>query len=83
MVNSLISVPQTGPPKITFSKRQFTIGENLVANCTTSKAHPAPHITWLINGKQVSRKIMSVSNNLFILVVKLSKGEKKARKEKA
>lgn len=55
-INSFIhqfTVQQTGPPKITFSKRQFTIGENLVSNCTTSKAHPAPHITWLINGKQV------------------------------
>lgn len=57
MFDSLISVQQTGPPRITFSKRQFTIGENLVANCTTSKAHPAPHITWLINGKLVSRTI--------------------------
>ncbi|XP_055300001.1 uncharacterized protein LOC129567297 [Sitodiplosis mosellana] len=51
-----VIVQQTGPPKITFSKRQFTIGENLVSNCTTSKAHPAPHITWLINGKQVDDK---------------------------
>ncbi|XP_031624821.1 uncharacterized protein LOC116341720 [Contarinia nasturtii] len=51
-----VIVQQTGPPKITFSQRQFTIGENLVSNCTTSKAHPAPHITWLINGKQVDDK---------------------------
>lgn len=49
-----VTVHQSGPPRITFSKRQFTNGENLVANCTTSKAHPAPHITWLINGVQVS-----------------------------
>lgn len=52
-VVDIVTVHQSGPPRITFSKRQFTIGENLVANCTTSKAHPAPHITWLINGKQV------------------------------
>lgn len=47
-------VPQTGPPRITFKKRQFFIGEKLIANCTTSKAQPAPHITWLINGKKVN-----------------------------
>lgn len=50
---------QTGPPRITFSKRQFTVGEKLSANCTTSKAHPAPHITWLINGKKVSARRLS------------------------
>lgn len=55
----IVTVQQTGPPKITFSKRQFTIGENLVSNCTTSKAHPAPHITWLINGKQVRNSFHS------------------------
>lgn len=48
------TVPQTGPPRITFKKRQFFIGEKLIANCTTSKAQPAPHITWLINGKKVN-----------------------------
>lgn len=46
-------VQQMGPPKISFSKRQFMVGEKLLANCTTSKARPAPHITWLINGKKV------------------------------
>lgn len=57
-----ILAPQTGPPKIQFSKRQFYIGENLVANCTTSKARPPPHITWLINGKKVNiRKLFLVS----------------------
>ncbi|XP_055699185.1 uncharacterized protein LOC129799383 [Phlebotomus papatasi] len=51
-----VILPQTGPPRISFSKRQFFIGENLVANCTTSKSRPAPHITWLINGKKVDDK---------------------------
>uniref|UniRef100_A0A336L907 CSON002041 protein n=1 Tax=Culicoides sonorensis TaxID=179676 RepID=A0A336L907_CULSO len=49
-----VILPQTGPPRITFKKRQFFIGEKLIANCTTSKAQPAPHITWLINGKKVA-----------------------------
>lgn len=48
------TVQQMGPPKITISKRQFMVGEKLLANCSTSKARPAPHITWLINGKKVT-----------------------------
>lgn len=50
----LCSVPQNAPPTIVFKKRQFYIGEKLVANCTTSRSKPVPHITWLINGKKVN-----------------------------
>lgn len=46
-------VKQTGPPKIMFKKKLFVIGENLIANCSTTRAKPHPHITWLINGKKV------------------------------
>lgn len=50
-------VPQTGPPIIKFRKRMpFIIGEKLFALCNTTRAFPAPHITWLINGKKVSGK---------------------------
>lgn len=49
-----VSVPQNAPPQIRFLKDQFYVGENLIANCSTSKARPAPHITWLINGKKVN-----------------------------
>ncbi|XP_063705124.1 uncharacterized protein LOC134834407 [Culicoides brevitarsis] len=49
-----VILPQTGPPRITFKKRQFFISEKLVANCTTTRAQPAPHITWLINGKKAN-----------------------------
>lgn len=48
-----IKVPQTEPPSIYFGKSQYYIGEKLTANCTTTKARPSPHITWLINGKKV------------------------------
>ncbi|CAD7084608.1 unnamed protein product [Hermetia illucens] len=51
-----VILPQTGPPRISFNKRHFFVGERLIANCTTSKARPAPHITWLINGKKVDEK---------------------------
>lgn len=39
-----------------FKKRLFVVGENLIANCTTTKAKPPPTITWLINGKKVRDK---------------------------
>lgn len=48
------TVKQTGAPKIMFKKRLFVVGEKLIANCTTTRARPAPHITWLINGKKVN-----------------------------
>ncbi|CAO1392575.1 unnamed protein product [Diamesa serratosioi] len=48
-----VILPQIAPPNIVFKKRQFFVGENLVANCTTTRARPQPHITWLINGKKV------------------------------
>lgn len=52
----ILLVPQTGPPIIKFRKRMpFVIGEKLFALCNTTRAFPAPHITWLINGKKVSR----------------------------
>ncbi|XP_055539015.1 uncharacterized protein LOC129726403 [Wyeomyia smithii] len=49
-----VMLPQKGPPTIEFAKKQLYYGDMLVANCTTSRARPAPHITWLINGKQVA-----------------------------
>lgn len=49
------AVKQTSQPKILFKKKLFVVGENLIANCTTTRAKPHPHITWLINGKKVKR----------------------------
>uniref|UniRef100_A0A182FJH3 Ig-like domain-containing protein n=1 Tax=Anopheles albimanus TaxID=7167 RepID=A0A182FJH3_ANOAL len=48
-----VMLPQKGPPTIEFAKKQLYYGDTLIANCTTSRARPSPHITWLINGKQV------------------------------
>lgn len=59
------SVPQNAPPTIVFKKRQFYIGEKLVANCTTSRSKPVAHITWLINGKKVNIWI-AMFTNLFM-----------------
>lgn len=52
---ALSAVKQTGPPKILFKEKAFFVGDNLVANCTTTRSKPHPHITWLINGKKVKR----------------------------
>lgn len=51
----LCTVPQTENPKITFKKNSYVVGESLEANCTSSAAHPVPHLTWYINGKEVSK----------------------------
>ncbi|XP_023291038.2 uncharacterized protein LOC111674613 isoform X2 [Lucilia cuprina] len=52
-----VFLPQTGPPVIRFRKRSpVAIGERLMALCNTTRARPAPHITWLINGKKVDEK---------------------------
>nr|XP_040222830.1 uncharacterized protein LOC120949533 [Anopheles coluzzii]XP_040222839.1 uncharacterized protein LOC120949533 [Anopheles coluzzii]XP_040222847.1 uncharacterized protein LOC120949533 [Anopheles coluzzii] len=48
-----VMLPQKGPPTIEFAKKQLYYGDMLIANCTTSRARPSPHITWLINGKPV------------------------------
>jgi CD80-like C2-set immunoglobulin domain len=48
------AVPQNAPPSIVFKKRQFYVGEKLVANCSTSRSKPLAHIVWLINGKKVN-----------------------------
>ncbi|XP_034662580.1 uncharacterized protein LOC117897678 [Drosophila subobscura] len=52
-----VFLPQTGPPTIKFRKRTpFAVGEKLFALCNTTRGRPAPHITWLINGKKVEEK---------------------------
>lgn len=48
------TVPQNLPPTISFSKRQFYIGEKLVANCTTARAKP---------GKQIIRILINLNAN--------------------
>ena len=38
-----------------FKEKAFYVGDKLIANCTTTRSKPHPHITWLINGKKVKR----------------------------
>lgn len=40
-------------PHITFNQANFTVGDMLDANCTSSPATPVPELTWLLNGKKV------------------------------
>jgi len=62
-------VPQTAPPTIKFRKRTpFAIGEKLFALCNTTRGRPAPHITWLINGKKVRIRDMQSSTGLSVIV---------------
>ncbi|PNF16229.1 hypothetical protein B7P43_G15301 [Cryptotermes secundus] len=46
---------QRDPPQVLTSKPVYQVGETLEANCTTSPSRPIAHITWLVNGKSVSR----------------------------
>ncbi|XP_006617199.1 uncharacterized protein LOC102679113 [Apis dorsata] len=54
-----VIVPQTENPKITFKKNSYIVGESLEANCTSSAAHPVPHLTWYINGKEVDISLVN------------------------
>ncbi|XP_043583351.1 uncharacterized protein LOC122568081 isoform X1 [Bombus pyrosoma] len=84
-----VIVPQTENPKITFEKSMYVVGESLEANCTSSAAHPVPHLTWYINGKEVDislvnhyphtyyeHQLMSATAKLKIEVSALHTGEK-------
>jgi len=69
------TVPQNLPPTISFSKRQFYIGEKLVANCTTARAKPGKQIIRILinlnanqkNTKKVDTKKQFLMKSLFFL----------------
>ncbi|KAL0280496.1 UNVERIFIED_CONTAM: hypothetical protein PYX00_001766 [Menopon gallinae] len=46
---------QREDPKIVVRKAAYTVGEVLELNCTSEPARPTPAVTWLLNGKEVSR----------------------------
>jgi len=54
--HAICAVKQTAAPKILFKQRVFVVGEYFIANCTTTRAKPVPHIQWLINGKKVKKQ---------------------------
>ncbi|OAD52538.1 hypothetical protein WN48_00956, partial [Eufriesea mexicana] len=58
-VQMKVIVPQTENPKITFKKSMYVVGESLEANCTSSAAHPVPHLTWYINDKEVDISLVN------------------------
>ncbi|CAK9805196.1 hypothetical protein ANTPLA_LOCUS4365 [Anthophora plagiata] len=58
-VQMKVIVPQTENPKITFKKSVYVVGQSLEANCTSSAAHPVPHLTWYINGKEVDISLVN------------------------
>ncbi|KZC10122.1 hypothetical protein WN55_01105, partial [Dufourea novaeangliae] len=87
-VQMKVIVPQTENPKITFKKSMYVVGESLEANCTSSAAHPVPHLTWYINDKEVDitlvnhyphtrqkDQLMSATAKLMIEVSALHAGE--------
>lgn len=49
---------QTEGPYITMPKPEYSVGDQLDMNCTSSPAVPDPEITWILNGKQVERSFI-------------------------
>ncbi|XP_046388912.1 uncharacterized protein LOC124157890 [Ischnura elegans] len=47
---------QAQDPEVWGRKPSYVVGESLEVNCTSSPSHPPAHITWLVNGRQVSEK---------------------------
>ncbi|KOC69678.1 hypothetical protein WH47_07865, partial [Habropoda laboriosa] len=77
-VQMKVIVPQTENPKITFKKNMYMVGDSLEANCSSSAAHPVPHLTWYINGKEVDISLVNHypytrhNNQLFSATAKLT-----------
>lgn len=49
-------------PTIMGVQKGYTLGEELKANCTADKSHPAATLQWFINGKEVGA-ILVVQQN--------------------
>ena len=49
------AVSQSDNPHINFKKDVYVAGEILEANCTSAPANPVPHLTWFINGNEVTK----------------------------
>lgn len=49
---------QSKDPHITFNQANYTVGDILDANCTSSPATPVPELTWLVNGKKADETLI-------------------------
>ncbi|XP_071455010.1 uncharacterized protein [Hetaerina americana] len=47
---------QAQDPEVWGRKPSYVVGESIEVNCTSAPSHPPAHITWLVNGRQVSEK---------------------------
>lgn len=56
----MIVESQSKDPHITFNQANYTVGDILDANCTSSPATPVPELTWLVNGKKVRIEIRNL-----------------------
>ncbi|OXU31695.1 hypothetical protein TSAR_010667, partial [Trichomalopsis sarcophagae] len=53
----VVDVPET-EPKIVVDREHLPAGETLRANCTSGASHPAPNITWTLNGAPLNNITM-------------------------
>ncbi|RZF40427.1 hypothetical protein LSTR_LSTR011197 [Laodelphax striatellus] len=49
---------QMEDPRISFRKPTYSVGDWIEVNCTSAPANPTPHVTWLLNGKQVEKEAL-------------------------
>lgn len=63
-----IAETQSKDPHITFNQDNYTSGDILDANCTSSPATPVPELTWLLNGKKVGTKFRSLPRFFLLLI---------------
>ncbi|XP_031786286.1 B-cell receptor CD22 isoform X2 [Nasonia vitripennis] len=53
----VVDVPET-EPRIVVDREHLPAGETLRANCTSGASHPAPNITWTLNGAPLNNMTM-------------------------
>jgi hypothetical protein len=55
----LADLPE-GDPKLQVEKRRYAVGDTLRGNCSSPASSPPTNLTWIINGKRVSKLKVSV-----------------------
>jgi hypothetical protein len=57
---SLADLPE-GDPKLQVEKRRYAVGDTLRGNCSSPASSPPTNLTWIVNGKKVSKLKVSVA----------------------
>jgi hypothetical protein len=55
-----------GDPKLQVEKRRYAVGDTLRGNCSSPASSPPTNLTWIVNGKRVSKLKVSVALYLYV-----------------